>query len=478
MIRFSLAAAFLLAASAAGAAPAASGAAPSRPASHPASQPAPTSPAEPGQELRIAAVVNDDVISMADLAARMRFVLASSNIPDSPELRKRLSPQVLRGMIDEKLELQEAKRLKVTAAPKEVDNALSRIEQQNHLQKGGLDAYLKDHGLSRSSLIDQITASIIWTKVVQIRGNLVTPISEDEVTEALERLRIDEGQPRVRVAEILLTVDNPQQDEEVHRFADRLYEQLHQGANFSAVAQQFSQSATAAVGGDLGWMTPSQLSSEIAPVVQHLSPGQASQPVRVASGYQIVLLIDKQTPGVPHVSPTPPPAPRPVPVGDVPPNAHVRLVQVMFPLAAKPSDEDRKKVIAQAKQVSETAKSCGEMAQLGREMAPRTSGDLGQIRVGDLPPELRQAVLTLAVATPSPPLPLRGGLGVLMVCERSGFPATVARPAPPPVETSAAPPAMPTREEVADNLARERYDNLARRYLRDLRRAAMVDVRG
>jgi peptidyl-prolyl cis-trans isomerase SurA len=464
MTRFFLFA-FLLASSAAVAAPAASGASRAHSAAN--------APAAPAEEMRIAAVVNDDIISMADLAARMRFVLASSNIPSSPELQQRLAPQVLRGMVDEKLELQEAKRLKITVSQKEIDGALSRIEQQNHLPKGGLDKYLQEHGLSRASLINQITASIAWTKVVQARGNLVTPISDDEINEALERMRADEGQPRVRVAEIFLAVDSPQQDEEVHRFADRLHEQLQQGANFSAVAQQFSQSATAAVGGDLGWMTPSQLNGEIAPVVQRLNPGQASPPVRVANGYEIVMVIDKQIPGTPHVAPA---APAP-PVRDLPPNARVHLVQVMFPLAPKPSEEDKRKAIAQAENVSQNAKSCGEMAQFGRELAPRTSGDLGQIRVGDLPPELRQAVVRLKVATASPPLPLRGGVGVLMVCERSGFPAAEAAAAPPP-PTSSAPPAMPTRDDVADELARERYDNLARRYLRDLRRAASVDIRG
>ena len=37
--------------------------------------------------------------------------------------------------------------------------------------------------------------------------------------------------------------------------------------------------------------------------------------------------------------------------------------------------------------------------------------------------------------------------------------------------------AMPTREEVAENLMRQRLDTLARRYMRDLRRTAFVDVR-
>ena len=40
----------------------------------------------------------------------------------------------------------------------------------------------------------------------------------------------------------------------MRRLAERLIEQMKRGARFSAVAQQFSQSPTAAVGGDLGWL--------------------------------------------------------------------------------------------------------------------------------------------------------------------------------------------------------------------------------
>jgi peptidyl-prolyl cis-trans isomerase SurA len=100
------------------------------------------------------------------------------------------------------------------------------------------------------------------------------------------------------------------------------------------------------------------------------------------------------------------------------------------------------------------------MTRLGHEQAPQTSGELGKVRVGDLPVELRKTVLGLQVAEASPPVPLRGGIGVLMVCERQN-----------------AANAIPTREEMADTLARERFESLAQRYLRDLRRAAFVDMR-
>ena len=52
---------------------------------------------------------------------------------------------------------------------------------------------------------------------------------------------------------------------------------MKQGARFSAVAQQFSQSATAAVGGDIGWVRPDQLAPELGKAVAQLKAGELSR---------------------------------------------------------------------------------------------------------------------------------------------------------------------------------------------------------
>src|SRR5712692_9617505 len=87
------------------------------------------------QETRIAAIVNDDVISLGDLEARIRLILLSSQLPDNAQVRQRVTPQVLRSLIDEKLEVQEAKHFNVTASDDEVNKGFSRLEQQNNMPK-------------------------------------------------------------------------------------------------------------------------------------------------------------------------------------------------------------------------------------------------------------------------------------------------------------------------------------------------------
>src|SRR3546814_10654214 len=60
---------------------------------------------------RPAAVVNDDIISVLDLAMRLQLAIVAAGVDDSEDLRRRLTPQVLNSLIDERLQIPEAQRL-------------------------------------------------------------------------------------------------------------------------------------------------------------------------------------------------------------------------------------------------------------------------------------------------------------------------------------------------------------------------------
>ena len=395
------------------------------------------------QESRITAVVNSDIITLGDLNARLKLVMSSSNMQDTPENRQRLSAQVLRTLIDEKIELQEAKRLGASASKEEVDASIASIEQRNGMPKGALDAYFEQRGIPRSTLVDQITASIAFGKVVRNRIAQDITVSEDEVNEAMKRLQADIGKPQSRVAEIFLSVDNPSQEDEVKRLADRLIDQIRGGANFSAVAQQFSQSPSAAVGGDIGWIFPSELSARLAEALAKMNPGQMSYPVRTPAGFYVLYLMDRRTVGTADPS-----------------QIMLTLDEVVFAVPANAPAAERQRVESEAEQISATAKNCDDMAKIGQERAPQLSRRVPDLKASELPAALRQQILALKVSEASKPIAFPGGIGVVMVCERHD------------------PAAMPSREDVSETIARERYDTLARRYLRDLRRGAYVDIRG
>jgi peptidyl-prolyl cis-trans isomerase SurA len=408
-------------------------------------RPSAPSPDGQGTETRIAAVVNDEAISVADLTSRLKMVMLSSNLADSPETRQRVAAQVLRTIVDEKLQMQEAKRQNVTATDEEINKALAQIEKQNNMQAGQLDQVLKARGIERSALVDQLTASIVWSKLVRRLVSQTNMVSDEEIDYALKRAKETANEPQSRVAEIFLAVDNPQQEDEVRRLAERLTEQMKQGARFSAVAQQFSQSATAAVGGDIGWVRPEQLSPELGKAVAQMRPGELSAPIRTGAGYYLLLVLDRRSGR-----------------STGPEDSLVHLVQIVFPLPPQATEPMRRAAIAEAQSAKTTAKNCEELLKIGKEKGSAQLSSEGRLRVDQVTPAMRTIVLGLEVGQTSPPIVQKNGVGVIMMCEK------------------AAPSSAPTvlsREEIGETLMRQRLETLARRYMRDLRRTAFVDVR-
>lgn len=393
-------------------------------------------------EMRIAAVVNDDVISVADVNSRIRMIMLSTSIPDTPEARQRVGSQVLRELIDEKLQIQEAKRHNITATDAEIKKAISSIEQQNNMRPGQLNEILKANGIDPSALTQQVTASIVWAKIVRQLAADTDPVPDSEVDATLKRLKQNENEPQSHVAEIFLAVDNPQQDSEVLALAQRLIEQMKQGARFSGIAQQFSQSATASVGGDIGWVHPDGMSPPLAKALDSMRPGELSPPIRTPGGYYILLVLDRRNGATAG-----------------PDDTVLHIVQVVFPLPAQAGEGARRAAFAEAEAARTEAKSCGDMLRIGREKASQLSSE-GDLRVSQISPAMRATVLGLGIGQPSQPILQRNGVGVIMVCKKTD---------PTPVAT--------TRDEVYNMLMRERLDVLARRYMRDLRRSAYVDVR-
>jgi peptidyl-prolyl cis-trans isomerase SurA len=401
-------------------------------------QPHPSAPAP-----SIAAVVNDDVISFYDLASRARMVLISSNIPDTPENRQRIAPQVLRSLIDEKLELQEAKRQNVTVTEEEMKKGIDQLEKQNNMRPGQLDEFLKARGIERAAIVDQLTASLLWAKLVKRQAAQGMTISDDEIDDALKRLKEHAGEPQSRVGEIFLAIDNPAQEDQVRQLADRLTAQMKQGARFSAVARQFSQAASAAVGGDIGYMRPDQLPPELGKVVATLKPGELSSPIRSGGGYYLLLVLDRK-----------------LGAGSSEQEPIYDIVQVVFAFPPKANEAAKHAALAEAASVRGQAKDCPSMLKIGKEKAPQLSSQ-GKLAASQIAPEMRKVIEAMPTGQVSQPIVQKNGVGVIMICDKS---------------TGKSPTGV-TREEVADTLLRQRLDTMSRRYMRDLRRTAYVDVR-
>ncbi|HET8729164.1 MAG TPA: peptidylprolyl isomerase [Alphaproteobacteria bacterium] len=394
---------------------------------------------------RIAAVVNDQVISLSDLVARLRLALLSSGLQPTDENQQRLLPQVLRGLIDEYLQRQEASRLNIRATDEQIENAIGTIAAQNNLPPDQLLLLLQRNNIPVSTLREQVATQIAWGELVQRQLLPHVNIGDQEIDETLNRIVAERGRPEYLVAEIFLGVDDPDRETEVRQLADSLVQQIRQGAPFAGVARQFSQAAGAASGGDLGWVVEGQLDPALDQALQRLAPGQVSDPVRTLTGYHIMLLRDQ----------------RRALQGD-PGGAVITLHQIGLPF---PSGDDSeaagRQLAAQLREATADISGCEAFDRTAAAMGVGDGVDAGTGQMEELPPPLQAIVANLPTGEPSEPQMLADGVAVYMVCERQ----------------EASPTASPNREDIARSLRMQRLDLLQRRYLRDLRAAAFIDIR-
>ncbi len=403
--------------------------------------PAAPGPAHANDALRIAAVVNDDIVSIFDLSIRLKVALFSSRLPDTPENRRRLAPQVLRSLVDERLQIQEAKRLNVAIDDAEVTQAIGRVEAGNRMRPGGLQELATAMGVPFSAISEQIRAQALWIKVVnRLYNQKVIPSAED-IQDRQDQIRATLGRPQFEVSEIFLPFDAAQNETELATLAEKLSEQLRLGAPFAQAAMQFSRSPTSGHGGNLGWVPQGQLERELDAALLTMHDGDVSAPIRTSSGYYILKLNRRRLQQAPD-----------------PADARLRLSQIKLPVSGEKSlsPADRDKVAAY---VAGSLRGCPAFETYGKTLGTEGTGPLGSMRIREMPPLVAQTVGNLAVGDPSPMVEVGGVSTILMVCER-----TVAD-------------GLPSHDDIRNSLRVERLERASERHLRDLRRMAVIDVR-
>ena len=244
---------------------------------------------------QIAAVVNEDAISQKDLNDRIRLIMASSGMPNKPELRKKLAPQILNSLIEERLMVQEASRMELGVTADDVARGFETLAQQNNMKADAFKGMMRKGGLSLVTVEDQIKAHLSWGLVVQKKLRPRVTITERDVDDVLERLMKGAGQPEYLLAEIFLPSDNAQVEGKVKQLAASMVTEIRGGrASFFKLAQQFSKSAGSSKGGDLGWVAENQLQQELREGVKGLAIKEVSAPIRTPHGYHILLVREKR----------------------------------------------------------------------------------------------------------------------------------------------------------------------------------------
>ena len=106
----------------------------------------------------------------------------------SDQEREVLRLQVLRNLIDEKLQIQAASENEVTISQGDVDQAFNRVASNFRQTPEQFSAYLRAGGSAPDSIKQQIRAELAWNRVLRKRVEPFINVGDEEVRAIIEKL--------------------------------------------------------------------------------------------------------------------------------------------------------------------------------------------------------------------------------------------------------------------------------------------------
>jgi peptidyl-prolyl cis-trans isomerase SurA len=246
---------------------------------------------------RIAAIVNDDIITTGQLDREIDQNLASQGLSDEKrqELRQELLPQ----LIEDTLVDQQAKKLGIQITDEEVDQAILDVQRQNGINQEQLKAALETQGMSYAEYRKKLNRQLLNFKLVgrEIRSEVEVTNQElrNYFQENIEEYR---EAPFIRLSRITFLLPPQASASEVAALRNLCREarqRVSQGEAFDQVLKYFREEK-GADGGTLGTFGEGELTEPFAGAVRNLETGQVSEVVETPQGFH-VLYMEEKNPG-------------------------------------------------------------------------------------------------------------------------------------------------------------------------------------
>ncbi len=252
---------------------------------------------------RIVAIVNGEIITMRELDKRVKMISSANNVTDPLEMNK-IKNEVLAGMVDQILVLQEGERREITVTDEEVDAAIANIMQANNFTEADFEVELKSKGMSLDIFRNEMRADLTRTRLVRRelqQGIVVSDADIDAYIQehggeidsefagpATEEIVHKEGKIHLRNIFIGLPGGADAKTVESKKsLIKKILLEIKDGLEFSAAASKYSEAPNADSGGDLGWIALEEMDPRIREVIQTLQPGHISPPMITPQGVMI-----------------------------------------------------------------------------------------------------------------------------------------------------------------------------------------------
>jgi peptidyl-prolyl cis-trans isomerase SurA len=240
---------------------------------------------------RPVAVVNDRAITGYDLQQRMQILSILGFQAASQEALQRAA---LDALIEDRLKVQEGKRLGLSPTPEGVEQVRGELAGRLNTTPDALTALFAAQGVGDLAVEDFLGAEAVWRDVVRTRFARRVDPGEADIDAEIANLA-GTGVTSYRLREIgLPSTEGGRGEAATRELAERISTELSEGADFGEAVRRYSRSPSAQRAGEVGWVSERNLPPDLSQALASLEPGQVSAPLPVPGGFSIIQVMERR----------------------------------------------------------------------------------------------------------------------------------------------------------------------------------------
>lgn len=357
----------------------------------------------------IVAVVNSEPITNSEVRTKLarteqQIIQQGATLPP----RSELLPQVLERLISDKAQLQLARSAGMRVDDNAVEAAVQTVARQNQISVDELRRRLKADGIAYSQFESDLRDELLVSRLRQREVDLRVTVTEQDIDQFLREQEsgTELSSLALNLAQILVAVPEnatPGQVAALQAKAQQVMDKARGGADFAALANEFSDSPTRGTGGLMGLREADRYPPLFVESTRSLKVGGLAGPIRSGAGFHILKVIEKRQAGMP---------------GSVITQTHAR--HILLRLSPKQGETAAtEKLAAFRKRILAGQADFAALARENSEDASaKQGGDLGWANPGMFVPEFEKVMNGLAPNQISEPLVSRFGVHLIQVLER------------------------------------------------------------
>ena len=355
---------------------------------------------------RIIAVVNEEVITEKELAARVDLALRQLRQQGTPPpSREIIQRQLLERLINDRVQLQHAREIGLRISDSELDRALDRIASENRLSLPQMREALEKDGVPFTKFRDDIRNEITLSRLREREVAQKIVVTDAEIEGFLRNQETQGGRgDEYNVSHILVSVPEsatPEQIQVRRARAEDALAQIKGGADFRQVAAAFSDAPEALQGGLIGWRESDRLPGLFLDALRPLKAGELTALLRSPNGFHILRLNERRGGQAPLMVQ----------------QTHAR--HILIKTNELISETEARNRLTTLKERLDNKADFAELARVHSEDASASrGGDLGWLSPNDTVPEFEQAMNLLKPNEISPPVRSPFGWHLIQVLER------------------------------------------------------------